>query len=98
GAPLHQHVHQRVVPVTGYRVHDQTRRLVQHGEVLVLVREGEVPVGGGVALGGRLLGRYLDGHHGAALELDRGAQRAAITRDAFVGDDAGGDGAGQREL
>src|SRR6266699_1242499 len=55
-------------------------------------------VGGGVALGRRCFGRQLDGHDGTALELDRGAKRAAVTGDAFVGDDAGGDGAGQREL
>jgi len=38
GAPFHQDVDQRVVPMAGARVHHQTRRLVQHGEVLVFVR------------------------------------------------------------
>src|SRR6266436_5840321 len=98
GAPFHQDVDQRVVPMAGARVHHQTRRLVQHGEVLVFVREAEIAVGGSVGLGRRLFGRQLDGHHGAALQLDRGAQRAALTGDAFVGDDAGGDGARQRQL
>src|SRR5438093_1209064 len=95
---FHEYVDQRVVPVTGAGVDDQTRRLVEHREVLVFVCEGEVAVGGGVALGRRCFGRQLDRHDGAALELDRGAERAAVAGDAFVGDDAGGDGAGQREL
>src|SRR6266568_1608210 len=97
GAAFHEHVDQCVVPVTGAGVDDQTRRLVEHRQVLVFVSEGEVAVGGGVALGRRCIGRQLDGHDGAALELDRGAKRAAVAGDAFVGDDAGGDGAGQRE-
>src|SRR5438034_351597 len=91
-------MHADLVGATGAGVDDQTRRLVEHREVLVLVREAEVAVGGGVALGRRCFGRQLDGHDGTALELDRGAKRAAVTGDAFVGDDAGGDGAGQREL
>src|SRR5712692_335221 len=98
GAAFHEHVDQRVVPVTGARVHDQTRRLVEHRELLVFVREGEVAVGGGVALGRWFFGWQLDGDDGAALELDRSAERATVTGDAFVGDDAGGNGAGQREL
>src|SRR5437763_1331106 len=97
-APRQEHVDERVVPVTGAGMHDQARRLVEDGEVLVFIGEREIAVGGGVAPGRRLLGRQLHGHHGAALQLDRGAQRAPVTRDVFVGDEAGGDGAGQREL
>src|SRR2546430_2493310 len=98
GASLHEHVDERVVPVTGPRMYDQARRLVEDGEVLVFIGEREVAVGGGVAPGRRLLGRQLDRHHGAARQLDRGAQRAPVTGDVFVGGEAGGDGAGQREL
>src|SRR5207244_12452245 len=53
--------------------------------------------GGGVAAR-RLLGRELDAHHGPTLQPRRGAERRSVTGDALIGDEAGGDGAGQREL
>src|SRR2546430_14657637 len=45
-----------------------------------------------------LLGGELDAHHGTALQPGRGPERRTVTGDAFVGDEAGGYRAGQREL
>src|SRR6266516_898484 len=98
-APLHRHVHQRVVPVARAGVDYETRRLVEHGEVLVFEHEAQLRMRGrGGVAARRLLGGELDAHHGPTLQPRRGAERRSVTGDAFIGDEAGGDGAGQREL
>src|SRR3989441_6270477 len=96
-APPHEDVHQCVVPVAGAGVHHQARRLVEHGEVLILVHEAQLPMSRGVRAG-RVLRGELDRHYRAALQPGRGAQRRAVAGDAFGGDEAGGDSAGQRKL
>src|SRR3989449_1189158 len=55
-----EHVHQRVIPVARARVDDEARRLVEHGEVLVLEHEGQRLVSGGVGPGGRCGGGEVD--------------------------------------
>src|SRR5437762_3592770 len=98
-APLHQHVHQRVVPVAGAGVHHETRRLVEHRQVLVFEHEIELRMRGGGGVAARpLCGGEIHAHHGAAFQPRRGAERRAVTGDAFIGDEAGGDGAGEGEL
>src|SRR5207237_3741261 len=77
---------------------DQAGGLVEHREVLVLVGKGEVAMGGRVARRGRLVGRELDRHHGPALQHGGGTQRPPVAGDVLVGDEAGGEGTGQREL
>src|SRR5438105_9210040 len=98
-APLHQDVHQRVVPVAGAGVYHESGRLVEHREVLVLEHEVQLSRrdSGGVCAR-LLLGGELDAHHGTALQPGRGPERRTVTGDAFVGDEAGGYRAGQREL
>src|SRR5207302_9749058 len=57
--------------------------------------------GGGARWGGcarPLHAGELHSHHRDTLQPGRGAERRAVTGDAFIGDEAGGDGAGQREL
>src|SRR5207247_522465 len=99
GAPPHEHVHERVVPVSRARVHHEARGLVEHREVRVFVDERQVAVRGGVAPGRRLVRRgELHGNEGAALELHGRAERPTGGGDALVGDEAGGDGAGKGEL
>src|SRR5438445_507607 len=98
-APLHQDVHQRVVPVAGAGVYHESGRLVEHREVLVLEHEVQLsPRDSGGVCARLLLGGELDAHHGTALQPGRGPERRTVTGDAFVGDEAGGYRAGQREL
>src|SRR2546428_395506 len=97
-APPHQHVHQRVVPVTRPRVADQARRLVEHGEVLVFEHEGQRLVSGGIGPGGRCVGWERDRDDGAALQPRGGAQRPPDRADALGGHEPGRDRARQGKL
>src|SRR2546430_10854002 len=45
-----------------------------------------------------LRGRESKVDHGPRLQPRRGAERRSVTGDALIGNEAGGDGAGQREL
>src|SRR6266702_185515 len=98
GAPSHQHVDERVVPVTGAGMDDQAGGLVEHREVLVFVGKREIAMGGRIAGWGRLVGRELDRHHGPALELRGGTEGSPVAGDVLVGDEAGGGGTRQRKL
>ena len=100
-AAADEHVDERVVPVARPGMHDETRRLVEHREVLVLVDETHPRAlsGGDRCICARWrFGGKLDAHLRAALEQRRGAQRPAAGGDALVGDETGGLGAGQGEL
>src|SRR5438309_152595 len=97
-APPREHVHQRVVPVSRARVDHKACRLVEHGEVLVLEHEGQRVVSGGIAPGGRRVGRERDRDDRAALQPCGGAQWPTARADALVGDEAGRDRARQGEL
>src|SRR3989441_170346 len=97
-APPREHVHQRGVPVSRARVDHKARRLVEHGEVLVLEHEGQRVVSGGIAPGGRRVGRERDRDDRAALQPCGGAQWPAARADALVGDEAGRDRARHGEL
>ena len=55
------------------RMHHQTRRLVEDGEMVVLEDEMQIGLGGGVGTGGRFLGQE-DRQLGSALEQGRGPQ------------------------
>src|SRR3989442_9558751 len=79
-------------------MHDESRRFVEHGEMLVLVDKGKLGVGGCVSARRRLIGRKFDGDFGAAFEHRGGAQRFATGGDALVGDETSGLGAGEGEL
>src|SRR3989442_13831726 len=79
-------------------MHDESRRFVEHGEMLVLVDKGKLGVGGCVRARRRLIGRKFDGDFGAAFEHRGGAQRFATGGDALVGDETSGLGAGEGEL
>src|SRR6266516_3485883 len=97
GAPPHQHIHERVVPVTGPRMNHETGGLVEHGEVLVLVDEPQLRVRRGVGPRRccfRKLHRDLD----PRLEHRRCAQRFAARGHAALGDEASGLCAREGEL
>src|SRR5204862_3223732 len=87
------------VPVAGAGVCQGSGRLVEHREVLVRGHEVQRSLRDSGGVRARLLlGGELDAHHGTALQPGRGPERRTVTGDAFVGDEAGGYRAGQREL
>src|SRR5882672_9192798 len=97
GAPPDQHIHERVVPVAGTRMDDESRRLVEHREVLVLIHEIQSGVVGRVNAWGCFVGQ-LDRDFHPAFQKRRGAQRFAAHGHALVGDEASGLGTRKGEL
>src|SRR5437762_8628381 len=89
GAPPHQHIYLRVVPMTWPRMADETGGFVEDGEVLVFkdepqlrVRRGERPR--------RFLFRELHRDLDPGLEHRGCTQRLAARGHAFIGDEASG--------
>ncbi len=92
---VRQRVHERVVPVPRRRMHDESGRLVDHRQVVVLVHEREIAMRRGVRAG-CCRREGTTPNDGGARQLHGRAQRAPIGGNAPVGDEAGGDGAGER--
>ncbi len=92
-----QRVDQGVVPVARRGVDHQPGGLVDDGEVLVLVDDGERD-GGGAERAGRLVLGEPDGDQLAAGEDPGGAGGLAVDGHRLVGDEPGGLGAGEAEL
>src|SRR5258708_6595924 len=90
-------VDETVLPMAGPGMHDETRGLVEHREVLVFEHEAQLGVRRRVGAG-HGVGRELDGDFGAALEQGGRAQRAVGGRHELLGDETGGLCARQREL
>ena len=92
-----ERVDQRVVPMAWRGVDDQAGRLVDHGEVLVLVDHDERD-GGGLESAGRLVFGEPDGDALTARQDPGGASGPSIHRDRLGGDEAGSLGAGEAQL
>src|SRR6267378_1279076 len=97
GAAPRQHVDEGVVPVAGTGMHDESCRLVEHGEMLVLVDEIQIGVERRVTAW-RVFVRQLDRYFRPTFQDGRGAQRFAARGHAFIGDEASGLCAGESEL
>src|SRR5256886_4764478 len=98
GAAADQDVDEGVVPMPRAGMDDEAGRLVEHGEVLVLVHEAQVRVRGRVGAWWRLVGRQFDGDFIPALEQRGGAQHFAARGDALIGDETSGLSTGKGEL
>jgi hypothetical protein len=97
GAPSHQRVDQGVVPVAGRRVNDQTGRLVDYGEVLVLEDERERDVGG-LERSRWLVLRDPDGYDLAPGKKAGSASDLSVNGNPLVGDETSGLGPRHRHL
>jgi hypothetical protein len=90
-------IDQGVVPVSRRGVNYQAGRLVDDGEVLIFVEDGEWD-GGGTEGAGRLVLGELDGESRAAGEGPGGTGRLAVHGHRLIGDEAGRLGPGETEL
>jgi hypothetical protein len=77
---------------------DEPGRLLEHREMLVLVHEPQVRMGGGVGARRRFRGRHLDRDFISSPKNRRCAQRLPACADALIGDETCGLSAGQGEL
>src|SRR6266545_4886611 len=93
----HEHVHETVAPVAGTGVHDESRRLVEHREMLVLKNKTQRGVVRRVSAWGCFVGQ-LDRYFRPTFQDRRGAQRFAARAHALVGDETSGLSAGEGEL
>ena len=92
-----ERVHQGVVPVARGRMHHQSGRLVDDGEMLVL-EDDRQRNGGGLEGAGRLVLGDPDGDALAAGEKAGGAGGLAVDVHGLVGDQPRGLGAGEAKL
>jgi hypothetical protein len=97
GAARDQRVDEGIVPMSGRRVNDQSRGLVDDGEMLVLEQDLEQNGGRSEGTGRLSVGEPNDDSVGAG-EKARSAGRCAVHGDGTVGDQASRLCAGESQL